>query len=68
MKNFYDKLPKKVAEEVEILQSQCVNASFRRDSTLRALLLTEFKGYLRALEHMGLITKEAKQDLIKSVR
>lgn len=68
MKNFYDKLPKKVAEEIEILRSQCMDASFRRDATLRALIMSEFKAYLRALEHMGLITKEERQGLIKSAK
>ena len=67
MGNFYDRLPKRVAEEIEILRNNYLDASFR-DSTLKGLLMSEFRGYLRALEHMGVITREQKTGLLKSVK
>ena len=61
-----DKLPKIVQEEINIL-SKMYEETSPRDYTLKSLIMTELKGYLRALEHMGLITKNEKIAMIHSV-
>ena len=62
-----NKLPKRVLEEIDILGSNYADAS-PHDYTLKSLIMSELRGYLRALEHTGLITKEEKSEILRSVK